>query len=422
MSGIGILLRETREAKGYSLEQVQQSTKIHIEYLRALENDQFDSLPSPFYVRAFLRSYAHCLGLDAQPLMDRYERMAIPGGVPRRQPLAPQGMEREDLRSRGVGQRSFRGDPRLGRTYPSKQQRMTSPKGQPIQPFSDPNPQPPIRNRQQPISPLDTGWRGQEETMQSPSDIQGGPSPLPRAGNIPTPPSHPGAGNIQSPQSRGDHFRHTQRMQPIDRQPAAARSGESQEQLQQTMTPRKVSQEMKRGVEKGDGKPKKRGASKWMVRVASIGALLLVSIGGYTILTNTSESGTSEQSSADQPSAGIPKNDNTANAQDVSTPQLNKVKTGNDIEGDLFNLESAKKIEVEIKSVKGSTNLSVGSKVNNVEESYEIKTGEQRKLKSDEFIWFRLVKPSSTQIKVNGEEIDTTAQDVPKSYRIQLKK
>lgn len=159
-----------------------------------------------------------------------------------------------------------------------------------------------------------------------------------------------------------------------------------------------------------------------MVRVASIGALLLVSIGGYTILTNTSESGTSEQSSADQPSAGIPKNDNTANAQDVSTPQLNKVKTGNDIEGDLFNLESAKKIEVEIKSVKGSTNLSVGSKVNNVEESYEIKTGEQRKLKSDEFIWFRLVKPSSTQIKVNGEEIDTTAQDVPKSYRIQLKK
>ncbi len=96
--------------------------------------------------------------------------------------------------------------------------------------------------------------------------------------------------------------------------------------------------------------------------MASIGALLLVSIGGYTILTNTSESGTSEQSSADQPSAGIPKNDNTANAQDVSTPQLNKVKTGNDIEGDLFNLESAKKIEVEIKSVKGSTNLSVGSK------------------------------------------------------------
>lgn len=127
------------------------------------------------------------------------------------------------------------------------------------------------------------------------------------------------------------------------------------------------------------------------------------------------------QSSADKPVAGVPKND-TASAQDVSTPQLSKVKTGNDLEGDLFNLENAKKIEVEIKATKGNTNISVGSKVNNVEESYEIKVGEQRKLNSDQFIWFRLMKPSSTQIKVNGEEIDTTAQDVPKSYRIQLKK
>ena len=91
MSGIGTQLKETREAKGYSLEQVQQSTKIHIEYLRALENDQFDSLPSPFYVRAFLRTYAHCLGLDAQPLMDRYERVAIHGGPPLRQPTVFRG-------------------------------------------------------------------------------------------------------------------------------------------------------------------------------------------------------------------------------------------------------------------------------------------------------------------------------------------
>lgn len=95
MSGIGIQLKETREAKGYSLEQVQQSTKIHIEYLRALENDQFDSLPSPFYVRAFLRSYAHCLGLDAQPLMDRYERVAVHGGRPAGNPRFLRGRNRK---------------------------------------------------------------------------------------------------------------------------------------------------------------------------------------------------------------------------------------------------------------------------------------------------------------------------------------
>ncbi|MFD1407657.1 helix-turn-helix domain-containing protein [Kroppenstedtia eburnea] len=431
MSGIGIQLKETREAKGYSLEQVQQSTKIHIEYLRALENDQFDSLPSPFYVRAFLRSYAHCLGLDAQPLMDRYERVAVHGGPPRRQPTLPQGTEQENL-NRGVGKRPFRGEPRLGRTYSSRQQRMTSPQGQPIQPFPDPNSHPPARNRRQPISSPETGWRGREETIQPPSAIQGGPPPHQGMGSIPTQTPHqgtgsiptqphPGMGSIQSPHSGGNTLQQTQRMQlPIGSQPTAARSGESREQLQQTMTPRKVSQEVKRGVEKGDGKPKKGGASKWMIRVASIGALLLVSIGAYTILNN-SESVPSKQSSADKPVAGVPKND-TASAQDVSTPQLSKVKTGNDLEGDLFNLENAKKIEVEIKATKGNTNISVGSKVNNVEESYEIKVGEQRKLNSDQFIWFRLMKPSSTQIKVNGEEIDTTAQDVPKSYRIQLKK
>lgn len=455
MSGIGIQLKETREAKGYSLEQVQQSTKIHIEYLRALENDQFDSLPSPFYVRAFLRSYAHCLGLDAQPLMDRYERVAV-HGPPRRQPTVPQGTEQENL-NRGVGKRPFRGEPRLGRTYSSRQQRMTSPQGQPLQPFPDPNSHPPARNRRQPISSPETGWRGREETIQPPSAIQGGPPPhqgtgsiptqpphqgmgsiptqpphqgmgnIPAqpphqgTGSIPTQPLHPGMGSSQSPHSGGNTLQQTQRMQlPIGSQPTAARSGESREHLQQTMTPRKVSQEVKRGVEKGDGKPKKGGASKWMIRVASIGALLLVSIGAYTILNN-SESVPSKQSSADKPVAGVPKND-TASAQDVSTPQLSKVKTGNDLEGDLFNLENAKKIEVEIKAIKGNTNISVGSKVNNVEESYEIKVGEQRKLNSDQFIWFRLMKPSSTQIKVNGEEIDTTAQDVPKSYRIQLKK
>lgn len=195
--------------------------------------------------------------------------------------------------------------------------------------------------------------------------------------------------------------------------------------MQQTMTPRKVSQEVKRGAEVGDGKgkSKKGGAKKWMLRVASIGALMLVSIGGYTILSNGSDSeqNASQQSATEGKGSVEPSGNSTANAQNLNTPQLDKVKTGNDLEGDLYALENAQKIEVEIKSIKGNTNLSIGSEVNKVEESYEIKAGERRKLKEDKFIWFRLMKPSNTQIKVNGEEIDTTAQDVPKSYRIELK-
>ena len=81
---IGTQLRRAREALGLTLEDVQQKTKIHAEYLQALENDQFDSLPSPFYVRAFLRTYARCLGMDPQAALDRYERLNQGGAHPRR--------------------------------------------------------------------------------------------------------------------------------------------------------------------------------------------------------------------------------------------------------------------------------------------------------------------------------------------------
>lgn len=75
MSGIGIYLKQAREEVGYSLEDMSRFTNIHTDYLHALENDQFDKLPSPFYARAFLRTYAKSFGLETQPLLDMYERM-----------------------------------------------------------------------------------------------------------------------------------------------------------------------------------------------------------------------------------------------------------------------------------------------------------------------------------------------------------
>ena len=41
-------------------------------YLRALEDERFDLLPAPTYVKGFLRSYAEALGLDGQPFVDEY--------------------------------------------------------------------------------------------------------------------------------------------------------------------------------------------------------------------------------------------------------------------------------------------------------------------------------------------------------------
>lgn len=73
MDELGHILREARETKGLTLQEVQEETRINIRYLEALENGDYDRLPTPVHVRGFLRNYARFLGLDPQPLLDRYE-------------------------------------------------------------------------------------------------------------------------------------------------------------------------------------------------------------------------------------------------------------------------------------------------------------------------------------------------------------
>lgn len=66
---VGQLLSQTREAKSLSLEQAARATHIRVRYLEALENGDFDALPSQVQVKGFLRAYAEYLGLDAQQVM-----------------------------------------------------------------------------------------------------------------------------------------------------------------------------------------------------------------------------------------------------------------------------------------------------------------------------------------------------------------
>lgn len=72
MDEIGHILREARENKGLTLEEVQAQTRINARYLAALESGQYSALPTPVHVRGFLRNYARFLGLEPQPLLDRY--------------------------------------------------------------------------------------------------------------------------------------------------------------------------------------------------------------------------------------------------------------------------------------------------------------------------------------------------------------
>jgi hypothetical protein len=75
---IGSSLREARTRQGLDFPELEQITKIRPKYLRALEDERFDILPAPTYVRGFLRSYAEALGLDGQPFVDEYNsRFAV---------------------------------------------------------------------------------------------------------------------------------------------------------------------------------------------------------------------------------------------------------------------------------------------------------------------------------------------------------
>jgi cytoskeletal protein RodZ len=69
---IGNSLREARLRQSLEFADVERVTKIRPKYLRALEDEQFETLPAQTYVKGFLRTYAEFLGLDGQLYVDEY--------------------------------------------------------------------------------------------------------------------------------------------------------------------------------------------------------------------------------------------------------------------------------------------------------------------------------------------------------------
>lgn len=65
---IGEQLKEIRESRDVSLEEIAQKTKIRLDYLKALETGEEDALPSVVQLRGFLRLYASELGVKISDL------------------------------------------------------------------------------------------------------------------------------------------------------------------------------------------------------------------------------------------------------------------------------------------------------------------------------------------------------------------
>lgn len=74
MTSIGNTLKEARGRKSLTLEEVHAKLKIHPRVLQLLEDDRFEKLPSPLFVKSFLKTYADFLEVNGEELVQAYER------------------------------------------------------------------------------------------------------------------------------------------------------------------------------------------------------------------------------------------------------------------------------------------------------------------------------------------------------------
>ena len=65
-------LRSIRKSKNIEINEISENTKINVEYLKAIEDGNFDSLPY-IYVRLFIKSYAEYLNIDSELILEKFQ-------------------------------------------------------------------------------------------------------------------------------------------------------------------------------------------------------------------------------------------------------------------------------------------------------------------------------------------------------------
>ena len=65
-------LAKLREKQGISLDQIAESTKISMRFLRAIEAAEFEKLPGGIFTRSYIRQYAVAIGYDEDALLEIY--------------------------------------------------------------------------------------------------------------------------------------------------------------------------------------------------------------------------------------------------------------------------------------------------------------------------------------------------------------
>lgn len=97
--GTGEQLKNQRKARGISLVEVTEHTKIGKKYLEALEEEMYDFLPSPAYIQGFLRAYAKYLEMDDGKLVRQYQAKYLAEKKESRENSESEQMEKQNNQS-----------------------------------------------------------------------------------------------------------------------------------------------------------------------------------------------------------------------------------------------------------------------------------------------------------------------------------
>ena len=93
-------LRALREARGVTLREIYERTRVTVVNLEAIETGQFHRLPSPAYAKTFIKAYADAVGIDGKMIQEAYGRYLQSLNVGKEQEKDPERNRRKGKRKR----------------------------------------------------------------------------------------------------------------------------------------------------------------------------------------------------------------------------------------------------------------------------------------------------------------------------------
>jgi len=84
VGAFGVRMKQERERRGVTLDEIALATKISTRFLHAIEDEHFEQLPGGIFNKGFIRAYARHLGMDEEQAVADY--LAATGAIAAKKP------------------------------------------------------------------------------------------------------------------------------------------------------------------------------------------------------------------------------------------------------------------------------------------------------------------------------------------------